>query len=436
MARYDTIEYGRFRQRRLLAPALALLLGVVGSAAGGTLPPPLPGAPPPACRYEVTVIEGGPLCGGSPVSTQAKAINENGDVAGDAFCFVNRTPFMLTAEAGFQVLPNPPGSSDSPVAAMNNLREIVGTAEVPEFRCYFRNAAGQYSILPVGPNGTEGWGNGLDDASIVVGQWGNGVTGPNPLPCKWIDGRLIDLIDLFDAPKGAAHAINSIGQITGWTGTAQSGPAMDARAFVLDGAKLTVLPPIPSGVTSEGRAINDRGDVAGMGRFATTPTSWHAYLYADGEAFDLGTLLGSTKAIANDINNYRVVVGGAPTHGFVWQDGAMRDLNDLIPSQPRYTLKTAYSINDEGVIALWGSLGGPSGPSRGFILTPVYPPPADLDGSCSVNGLDLGILLSNWSIPPSAAGCHGDSACPADLNGDRLVNGLDLGILLANWSMS
>jgi hypothetical protein len=60
--------------------------------------------------------------------------------------------------------------------------------------------------------------------------------------------------------------------------------------------------------------------------------------------------------------------------------------------------------------------------------------PADLNGDGSVNGLDLGILLINWSIPPSAPGCGGAVPCPSDLNGDGLVNGLDLGILLGAWT--
>ena len=61
--------------------------------------------------------------------------------------------------------------------------------------------------------------------------------------------------------------------------------------------------------------------------------------------------------------------------------------------------------------------------------------PADINGDGVVNGLDLGILLANWSIPPAAPGCAGALPCAADLNGDTFVNGLDLGILLAGWTI-
>ncbi|MFO0783493.1 MAG: protease pro-enzyme activation domain-containing protein [Phycisphaerales bacterium] len=58
-----------------------------------------------------------------------------------------------------------------------------------------------------------------------------------------------------------------------------------------------------------------------------------------------------------------------------------------------------------------------------FILTQVPPPcPADLNGSGTVDGTDLGILLSQWG---------GDGT--ADLNNDNIVDGTDLGILLAGW---
>jgi hypothetical protein len=46
----------------------------------------------------------------------------------------------------------------------------------------------------------------------------------------------------------------------------------------------------------------------------------------------------------------------------------------------------------------------------------------DFNGTGTVDGGDLGLLLSAWGK------CRG---CPEDLNGDLTVNGGDLGILLA-----
>jgi hypothetical protein len=49
--------------------------------------------------------------------------------------------------------------------------------------------------------------------------------------------------------------------------------------------------------------------------------------------------------------------------------------------------------------------------------------PGDLNGDGSVDGADLGLLLSNW----------GGSGI-GDLSGDGLVDGADLGLLLSAWS--
>ena len=68
------------------------------------------------------------------------------------------------------------------------------------------------------------------------------------------------------------------------------------------------------------------------------------------------------------------------------------------------------------------------------VLTGPDNPPGDLTGDGVVNGIDLGILLANWSIPATAPGCAGATPCASDLNGDGFVNGIDLGVLLANWT--
>lgn len=79
--------------------------------------------------------------------------------------------------------------------------------------------------------------------------------------------------------------------------------------------------------------------------------------------------------------------------------------------------------------------GGSFGLVGGFWAAPAVlsapPCPADFDGSHVVNGIDLAILLGQWS------GAAVYAPCPPfklqDLNHDCRVNGLDLAILLAAW---
>jgi hypothetical protein len=52
--------------------------------------------------------------------------------------------------------------------------------------------------------------------------------------------------------------------------------------------------------------------------------------------------------------------------------------------------------------------------------------PGDLDGSDSVTGVDLAIILTNWNAP-------NPKYPEADVNGDGAVDGADLAIVLSNW---
>jgi hypothetical protein len=76
--------------------------------------------------------------------------------------------------------------------------------------------------------------------------------------------------------------------------------------------------------------------------------------------------------------------------------------------------------------------------SRGLAVLTVLntiPDAGDLNGDGVVNGLDLGALLANWSIPAGSPACGGEVPCSADLNGDGVIDGLDLGLLLAHWTI-
>lgn len=74
------------------------------------------------------------------------------------------------------------------------------------------------------------------------------------------------------------------------------------------------------------------------------------------------------------INSSGKVVGcstlaGPPIkHAFVYSDGAMRDLNDLlVDSGAGWVLEVASAINNLGQITGWGSF---NGEQRAFVLTP------------------------------------------------------------------
>src|SRR6185369_16932251 len=109
----------------------------------------------------------------------------------------------------------------------------------------------------------------------------------------------------------------------------------------------------------EARAISDRGYIVGAGQFHGRHT---AFLYDAGSIKDLGVLAGGARSYALGINGLDLIVGASTTedgslHAILW-DGSLRDLNDLIPSEPTWELREARSINDAGQIVGWGKIGG------------------------------------------------------------------------------
>ena len=138
---------------------------------------------------------------------------------------------------------------------------------------------------------------------------------------------------------------------------------------------------------------------------------------------------GNTDSTAVGVNNAGQVIGTSSNSGiggsyFIWEDGVMSDLDDLVP--PDINVGSARAINNAGQIA--GSANGPKGGHFVMaLLTPNPSPLGDLNLDCEVGAVDLLLLLSSWGP------CKNCEDCPADLNGDCTVGAGDVLLLLANW---
>ncbi len=158
-----------------------------------------------------------------------------------------------------------------------------------------------------------------------------------------------------------AYAINNNDQIVG-------GPYDSGSAFLWSSGLLTELFPEDAS-SSCGYAINDRGQIAGR-RLGL------------GFFWDQGTATYLTNADTVLIDAYGVnaqghVVGSSAqqsTNGgaFLYRDGTLFDLNQLIPPDSGWNLHAAYAINDNEQIVGIG-LGPVPGVAnyRGFLLTPI-----------------------------------------------------------------
>ena len=127
-------------------------------------------------------------------------------------------------------------------------------------------------------------------------------------------------------------------------------------------------------------AINNRGQIVGKVRSADGTTYVAALWQPDGTLTTLGILPGDFAAFATGINNRGQVVGNNFdssfnwSHGFIWQNGVMTDLNTLIPADSNLFVISASNINERGQISGMATvLTGPhAGNIHAYLATPVH----------------------------------------------------------------
>jgi probable HAF family extracellular repeat protein len=244
---------------------------------------------------------------------------------------------------------------------------------------------GVMTALPT-VGGVNGQASAINNKGQVAGYAENGLVdptcqqGPNnriDLPVMWTKGTPQPLPTLGLDPDGVAYGINNLGQTVGYSGNCE---AVDA-AVMWQNNIATALPGL--GITPAiAYEINDRGQIVGQG--VTTDGVGLATLWENNTVTALGggeLPAGDVASFATSINNRGQAVGssfnsdeGSWSHGLLWQNGVMYDLNTLFPASSHLFVVSASNINDSGQIA--GMALYTVGPHanqivHGFLATPV-----------------------------------------------------------------
>ena len=168
--------------------------------------------------------------------------------------------------------------------------------------------------------------------------------------------RIQELPILPEDNSSAATAINDRGQIVGISGDCDDAIGSATAEMRSSGTteRFTELPNLGGAEWNTPTAINENGDIAGFsdheGDVITEAVLWTpaGSLQALGFLYDDHSL-----SEAFGINEHRQVVGlscGAECRAFLWQDGTMLDLNELIAPDDSVLLTHGMDINDDGVI--------------------------------------------------------------------------------------
>src|SRR5215813_3431864 len=218
------------------------------------------------------------------------------------------------------------------------------------------------------------------------------------LPVLWKKGQAQPLPTVDTDPNKTAFRINNKGQAVGY-----SGNCIAAKHAVM-WQNGTAFPLQDLGVARSNiaNAINNLGQMVGQVRKADGTARVAALWQPDGTLTVLGTLSGDHASFATGINNLGQVVGSTFdsgnnwSHGFIWQNRVMTDLNTLIPADSNLFIINASNINERGQISgmAFVHAGPHAGDIHSVLLTPV-------DGSIGTSMADFARTHPHANLPAS-----------------------------------
>jgi probable HAF family extracellular repeat protein len=342
----------------------------------------------------------------------ALAINQAGQVAGYGRTARGARAFLYRDQAMQEL--GPLRATNSYATSINLFGHIAGFADQIEGVRAFVFQDGllrQFESL----SDIDHYAFGINDSGWVVGHFST-ADGDEAFV---FDGSAVSGLGGLGGSNSYAYAINGRGAIAG---SALPAGIQTLHAALWDGGQLFDLNQFVPGSgweLEEARAINDQGLLTGFGWFQG---SQHAFRLNGRTLTDLGTLPGATASRGLGLNNRGEVVGsvtigaGTQTRAFLWSDGRMEDLNDLISGAAGWQLREARGINDAGQIVGWGSF---RNEERAFLLLPSQPRDPKAASDPDGDGLPTWWEIRHGLDPFDATG---DNGADGDPDGDGVSN--------------
>jgi len=344
-----------------------------------------------AVRADYQIVNLGTLGGTASV---AHAINERGHVVGWSWDHLGRQQAFMWRDGSMTGLGFIPGSTTSIALAINDMDNVTGTSLLsPTNQKAFLYYDG--SITSIGTlGGSSSIGRGINNQLAITGWAQSTNNSPSPTDPQsffWQSNVMHRITPYHNYSSCEGNAINDTGMVAGitavWT------PNLRWWAYVWmdsngnhsnDNGEMKLLGTL-GGLFSFARGMNDRNQIVGTAQnaqfisraFIVTETGgvWkhpppEEIVITNALMIDLGSLAGSNgTSEAYAINNPGSIVGtSSSTNGdraVIWKNGALTDLNAILPTNSGWVLQVATGINERDEITGYGTF---EGQTRAFLL--------------------------------------------------------------------